>query len=359
MRTTVLILLTALLTTCTVTSTPELVLREETTVATFSIVAFDPETGDLGVAVQSKFFGVGSVVPWARAGVGAIATQAFANTTYGPEGLDLLASGLAPEEVVKKLTSADEGRDRRQLGIVDHRGSAAAYTGKKAIDWAGHVTGEGFACQGNILAGENVVMEMADAYRRSVGALPERLVAALLAGQAEGGDRRGRQSAALLVVRRAGGYAGFNDRYVDIRVEDNERPIDELARLLALHRKFYPNVPVPRSEEKFEVEPLPSEETLTTPRGAWEAWKKRFAARDFKAMYALYTKSYRATLPPEDFVANMERSAENIASFLETATYAGTSRAGEQATVALKIPGSPRPMTVVLVLEEGAWRFAD
>ncbi|MHC4859055.1 MAG: DUF1028 domain-containing protein, partial [Planctomycetota bacterium] len=145
-------------------------------VATFSIVARDPETGDLGVAVQSKFFGVGSVVPWARADVGAIATQAWANTTYGPRGLDLLAEGKSPEEVLAALTAADEGRERRQVGIVDVKGRSASFTGKKALAWAGHVTGDGFACQGNILAGEKVVTAMAKAYRESKEPLPERLV---------------------------------------------------------------------------------------------------------------------------------------------------------------------------------------
>ena len=218
-------------------------------VATFSVVGYDPETGDLGVAVQSKFFGVGSVVPWAKAGVGAIATQALANTTYGPEGLALLEKGMSPKDVVKKLTGSDPGRDFRQIGIVDAGGRSAAFTGKKAQEWRGHVTGPNFACQGNILAGEEVVKRMSHAFQFSEGPLPERLLAALKGAQSAGGDKRGRQSAAMLVVRKDGGYAGWNDRYIDIRVEDNTEPIKELERLLKMHRRFYPNVPVPGDEK--------------------------------------------------------------------------------------------------------------
>lgn len=212
-------------------------------VGTYSIVAFDPATGDLGVAVQSKFFGVGSVVPWARARVGAIATQSYANTTYGPRGLELLAAGKSPAEVVQQLTASDGERDSRQLGVVDARGNSASYTGAKCMKWAGHIEGKNFCVQGNILAGEDVVRGMAAAYEaaRKIenSELADWLVAALQAAEKAGGDRRGRQSAALLVVREKGGYAGLNDRYVDLRVEDNPEPLDELARLLEKHRRFY------------------------------------------------------------------------------------------------------------------------
>jgi uncharacterized Ntn-hydrolase superfamily protein len=215
-------------------------------VATYSIVAFDPATGDLGVAVQSKFFGVGSVVPWAKANVGAIATQSYANTIYGPEGLRLLAAGRAPAEVIGQLTAADERREIRQVGVVDARGSAAAFTGKECLVWAGHVVGTNFAAQGNILVGEEVVTAMAAAFvtaqRRPETELAEWLVAALEAAEKAGGDKRGRQSAALLVVREKGGYGAFNDRYVDLRVEDHPEPVVELARLLELHREFYPEL---------------------------------------------------------------------------------------------------------------------
>ena len=207
-------------------------------VATFSIVARDPRNGDLGVAVQSKFLAVGSVVPWARAGAGAVATQALANISYGPQGLHLLEQGLSAEAVVRQLVAADEGRDHRQLGIVDRDGQAAAYTGSACLDWAGHEIGDGFACQGNILAGPDVVRRMAERFKRSEGELAERLVAALDAGQSAGGDRRGRQSAALYVARPGGSYGGLLDRYIDLRVDDHPDPIVELSRILALHR-FY------------------------------------------------------------------------------------------------------------------------
>jgi len=218
--------------------------------STFSIVAFDPKNGDLGVAVQSKFLAAGAVVPWAKAKVGAIATQSWANTSYGPKGLELLSLGLSAPEVVEILIAEDEGRDLRQVGIVDAQGRAAAYTGKGCFEWAGHVIGPGYACQGNILAGPRVVEAMAEAFERNEGELAHRLVAALEAGQAAGGDRRGQQSAALLVVREKGGYGGFNDRYVDLRVDDHPEPIKELKRLLSLYELYFFK---PRPEDLVEI----------------------------------------------------------------------------------------------------------
>jgi uncharacterized Ntn-hydrolase superfamily protein len=215
----------------------------EPVVATYSIVAFDPATGDLGVAVQSKFFGVGTVVPWAKAGVGAVATQASANITYGPEGLKLLEAGRTPEEAIALLTGADEGRESRQCGIVSAKGDAAGHTGKECRAFAGHRTGTHFAIQGNILAGEKVLEDMATAYeaaqKSGEGELADWLMAALQAGEDAGGDSRGRQSAALLVVREKAGYGGASDRYIDLRVEDHADPTRELARLLEIHKKFY------------------------------------------------------------------------------------------------------------------------
>ncbi len=208
-------------------------------VATFSIVGFDPDTGDLGIAVQSKFFGVGAVVPWAEAGVGAIATQAFANTTFGPEGLDLLGAGLAPEEALAALLSADDGREQRQVGIVDAKGRAAAHTGAECMVWAGHKSGANYTAQGNILAGEAVVADMASAFEAAEGEiLGERLMRALEAGQAAGGDSRGMQSAAMFIVREDGGYAGFNDRYCDLRVDDHADPIAELRRIFDMWQEW-------------------------------------------------------------------------------------------------------------------------
>ena len=198
---------------------------------TFSIVAYDPKTGDLGVAVESKFPAVGSAVPFAAAGVGAVATQSYANTTYGPRGLRMLRQGMTPRRVVAALTGRDKERDKRQVGIVDARGRTASFTGKECLEWAGHIVGRGYACQGNILASEKVVKAMSWAYEAEEGDLPAKLLAALIAGQDEGGDRRGQQSAALFVVRRKGGYAGFNDRWIDLRVDDHLRPIEELVRI--------------------------------------------------------------------------------------------------------------------------------
>ena len=202
---------------------------------TFSIVAYDREREEWGVAVQSKFISVGSVVPWARAKVGAIATQAYANVRYGPEGLSLLAEGVGAAEVVRRLTESDPGRDERQLGVVDRTGTAASYTGAKCMDWAGHEVGEGFACQGNILFGPGVVRAMARTFETTPGDLPERLLASLSAGQREGGDRRGMQSAAILIVREKGGYDEGSDRWVDIRVDDHPAPIEELKRIFRLY----------------------------------------------------------------------------------------------------------------------------
>lgn len=220
----------------------------ERPITTFSIAGFDPETGDLGVAVQSKFFNVGSVVPWAKANVGAIATQSYANPAYGPDGLRLLEEGKSAREVVEQLTAADEGREKRQLGVVDANGNSANFTGSECNGWAGHFKGPNVAIQGNLLAGDEVVTAMAEAFGRAKDAREEEdseladwLMAALQAGQEAGGDKRGKQSAALLVVRENGGFAGANDRYIDLHVEDHPEPIQELARLLQMHKQFFRN----------------------------------------------------------------------------------------------------------------------
>lgn len=209
-------------------------------VATFSIVGYDAETGAVGIAVQSKFFAVGSVVPWAEAGVGAIATQSWANTTYGPNGLKLLKSGLSAEQTLERLVADDPGRATRQVGIVDAKGNVANYTGDECNAWAGAVSGKHYTAQGNILAGEDVVKAMGKAFEETEGELADKLMAALFAGQEAGGDTRGQQSAALLVVQENSGYGGFNDRYIDLRVDDNEKPIEELQRLLEIHKRLVP-----------------------------------------------------------------------------------------------------------------------
>ena len=209
-------------------------------VATYSIAACDLDASEWGVAVQSKFLAVGSVVPWAEPEVGAIATQAYANPSYGPDGLALLREGLAAPEVVQKLVGADEGRDHRQLGVVDRHGAAAAYTGSECMDWAGERTGAGYAAQGNILAGADTVDALAATFEASTGpSLAARLLECLAAAQAAGGDRRGQQSAALLITRRNGGYGKLSDVAVDLRVDDHDRPVEELRRLYKLHHQLF------------------------------------------------------------------------------------------------------------------------
>ena len=212
-------------------------------VATYSIAACDLEAGQWGVATQSKFLGVGSVVPWAVPGIGGIATQAYANPRYGPDGLELLREGLSAEEAVERLTAADDGRDHRQLGIVDAQGRSASFTGSECMEWAGGPTGEGYAAQGNILVSAETVDAIAETFERSTGPLAERLLDCLDAAQAAGGDRRGQQSAALLVVEKDGGYAGLSDEVVDLRVDEHARPLEELRRIYVLHQAIFGRTP--------------------------------------------------------------------------------------------------------------------
>ena len=212
-------------------------------ISTYSIVACDLDRGEWGVAVQSKFLAVGSVVPWAEPEVGAVATQAYANPRYGPDGLALLRQGLSAEDVVKRLTEADEGRDQRQLGVVDAAGRGATFTGSGCNEWAGGRTAAGYAAQGNILVSGETVDALAETFEVTEGSLAERLVESLAAAQAAGGDSRGQQSASLLVVRRDGGYAGLSDVVVDLRVDDHETPIEELRRLHGLHDQLFGKTP--------------------------------------------------------------------------------------------------------------------
>jgi uncharacterized Ntn-hydrolase superfamily protein len=213
-------------------------------VATYSIAACDLERGQWGVATQSKFLAVGSVVPWAEPGVGAIATQAYANPRYGPDGLALLRAGRDAAEVVDQLVAADEDRDHRQLGVVDGRGASATYTGSECLEWAGGLSGHCFAAQGNILVSAATVDALAATFAATAGQpLAERLIACLDAAQAAGGDRRGQQSAALLVVEEDGGYAGLSDVAVDLRVDDHPAPVSELERLFAVHNALFGKTP--------------------------------------------------------------------------------------------------------------------
>ncbi len=222
---------------------------------TYSIVAYDSVTGDLGVAVQSKFPNVGGLVPWAHAGVGAVATQSLSNTDYGEKGLELIARGATAPEAMRIIMRADQRPSQRQVGMVDAHGNAASWTGDSTFDWAGGrtggraagqvggkgqlITGDGYAAQANIMVSDATVRNMAEAFERTSGSLADRLIAALVAGQAGGGDRRGMQSAALLVVRANAGYLGTTDRYIDIRVYDAPDPIKELQRLYELHQLYF------------------------------------------------------------------------------------------------------------------------
>lgn len=207
--------------------------------STFSIAAYDPQENAWGVAVASKFLAVGAFVPYARAGAGAVATQSYVNTTYGLRGLDLMASGLSAEKALERLIRDDEGRDHRQVGLIDSSGRSATYTGRGCYAWAGGITGQNFTCQGNILVGQATVEAMANTFVKAGGELADRLLEALAAGEAAGGDSRGRQSAAVLVVKQAGGYAGFNDRYLDLRVDDDPAPVQRLQGLVRIHHLYF------------------------------------------------------------------------------------------------------------------------
>jgi uncharacterized Ntn-hydrolase superfamily protein len=218
---------------------------------TFSIVAADPEAGEVGAATESKFLAVGAVVTWARGDVGAVATQSFAEVTFGPRGLDLLASGLDPAGVLERLLDADEKRAGRQVGIVDAGGVAASFTGAECFEHAASLTGDGYACQGNILASDDVVPAIAEAFEAARGPLAERMVEALRGGQRAGGDRRGQESAAIVVAKPGAGYGGTHDRYIDLRVDHHDQPIEELAGLLSLHRLYFDR---PKQEELIQAD---------------------------------------------------------------------------------------------------------
>jgi uncharacterized Ntn-hydrolase superfamily protein len=248
-------------------------------VATYSIAACDLGAGQWGVATQSKFLAVGSVVTWAEPGAGAVATQAYANPRYGPDGLALLRGGASAEAVVARLTAADDGREQRQLGVVDARGGSASFTGSQCMDWAGGLTGPCFAAQGNILVGEATVAALAATFTATAGRpLAERLLECLASAQAAGGDRRGQQSAALLVVERDGGYAGLSDVLVDLRVDDHVEPVAELARIFGIHSLLFGKTPPAdwvdvddalRAELAERLQRLGYDGTLETALDAW------------------------------------------------------------------------------------------
>ncbi len=231
-------------------------------IATFSIVAFDANRQEWGVAVQSKFLACAALVSWAKAEAGAVATQSYVNVAYGPHGLELMAQGLSARQAIERLTRADEQQARRQVGMVDRSGQAAAFTGSECHDWAGHIVGDGFACQGNILL-PGTVEAMAGRFeqlRGGEGELADWLVEALRAGQAAGGDSRGRQAAGVLVVRQHGGYGGNTDRYLDLRVDDDPQPIERLANLLQQHHLLFgqanPNDIIPMADVTAELQAI-------------------------------------------------------------------------------------------------------
>ena len=273
---------------------------------TYSIVAYDSATGDLGVAVQSKFPNVGGIVPWARAGVGAVATQSLGNTAYGDDGLRLMAMGATAPEAMRIVMRSDQRPAQRQVGMVDAHGNAASWTGDSCFDWAGGrtlgadgqivlgakgamITGRSFAAQANIMVSDQTVKNMADAFVRATGALADRLMAALVAGQAGGGDKRGMESAALLVVRANGGYLGANDRYIDIRVYDDTNPIRELQRLYRLHQLYFfqsrPEDLIPITPEVVrQLEPILLSEPVNQPQKWLDAPQSTANAKFLQAL---------------------------------------------------------------------------
>ncbi len=220
-------------------------------VSTYSIAAFDPTEHAWGVAVASKFLAAGAVVAWAQANAGAVATQALANVTYGPEGLAMMASGLSAEQTLEKLLAGDPNHAHRQIGLVDKNGGAAAHTGGECNGWAGHKIGKGYTCQGNILTGGNTLDAMAEAFETTKGELADRLVAALLAGDTVGGDSRGKQAAAVYVVKPNGGYGGNNEYYLDLRVDDDPDPVNRLVKLVKLHHFFFGT---PKAEDLLPID---------------------------------------------------------------------------------------------------------
>src|SRR3989441_1179465 len=257
-------------------------------IATFSIAAADPEAHECGVAVASKFLAVGVVVPWARAGVGAVATQAWANLSYGPDGLRLLAEGVAPVEVIERLTHADAMASHRQVGVVDMQGRSATFTGEQCMPWAGGRTAPGVAVQGNILVSEETVATMLAVFLGTPGRLAARLLAALYAGDQAGGDSRGRQSAALLVVKPGAGYGGFNDRYPDLRGDDHPHPVVELGRIFVLVQPSFLKAPA------SGVMPLhsgPAARLRLLPGGRWQPCRWRSSASTPNARWQVRSRS--------------------------------------------------------------------
>ena len=271
---------------------------------TFSIVAYDPEKKEWGVAVQSKFVAVGAIVSYAKANIGAIATQAFVNTSYGPEGLALLKEGRTAEETLKILTEKDPKKEQRQIGIIDRFGNADSFTGKECFDWAGHIVGKNHCCQGNILVSEETVKAMSKAFENTTGDLVDRLFAALEAAQAAGGDKRGMESAAILVVREKGAYDGGTDRYIDVRVDEHPDPINELRKVFAVYDLCLLKRDNPEDIVKIEGEVLELVLEAVTIGGFFKGEKVKSYTQEVKTAFTkwLHTNNFEMKEREDDYL---------------------------------------------------------
>ncbi|NHJ38973.1 MAG: DUF1028 domain-containing protein [Asgard group archaeon] len=271
---------------------------------TFSIVAYDPKNKEWGVAVQSKFVAVGAIVSYAKANVGALATQAYVNTSYGPMGLELLSKGITPEDVIELLTEQDPGKEKRQIGIVDFKGNTASFTGQECFDWAGHIVGKNYCCQGNILASGKVIGEMAKAYENTKGDMVERFFAALEAAQEAGGDKRGRESAAILIVKEKGAYDGGTDRYIDIRVDEHPTPIKELKKVFEVYNLCILNRDDPKDIVKLEGEVLSNVLTILNKEGFFKGKESKKFNEDIREALInwMHTNNFEVKERDDDYL---------------------------------------------------------
>ena len=271
---------------------------------TFSIVAYDPKNNEWGIAVQSKFVAVGAIVPFAKANIGAIATQAYCNTSFGPKGLALLEKGFTAQETIDDLIKNDHLKEQRQLGVVDSSGNAASFTGKECYDWAGSIVGKNFACQGNILASEEVVKNMANAYEKTKGDLVERLFAALESAQEAGGDKRGQEAAAILIVKEKGAYDGGTDRYIDIRVDEHPSPIQELRKVFNVYNLCLLKRDDPEDILKIEGDVLKTIQNLLIKQGFYKGKKVETYNEEIKNALTkwLHTNNFEIKERDDNFI---------------------------------------------------------
>ncbi|NHJ48650.1 MAG: DUF1028 domain-containing protein [Asgard group archaeon] len=270
---------------------------------TFSIVAYDPVKKEWGIAVQSKFVAVGAIVPYARANIGAIATQAYCNTSYGPDGLELLEKGMSAEDVIELLTEHDLKKEHRQVGIVDSKGNAAAFTGQECYDWAGHIVGKNYCCQGNILASADVVRSMASTYENTEGDMIEKFLAVLDAAQEKGGDKRGQEAAAILIVKEKGAYDGGTDRYIDIRVDEHPTPIKELHNIFEVYDLCILNRDDPKDIVKLEGEVLGNVLKILNNEGFYSGTAKKFTPEVKDALIKwMHTNNFEVKEREDEFL---------------------------------------------------------